>query len=94
MPHSQSLTLTDHLDTDDHVHVFRASSNDTFAYVEVVENGSTACSRITRAQAHELHAHLGEILGMTHPTPSSPLTASKAAVGGTKASRNHSWDVV
>ncbi|MEE9125385.1 MAG: hypothetical protein V3U14_12980 [candidate division NC10 bacterium] len=31
-----------------------------------------------RSEMHELHAWLTEALGMTHPTPSGPKTASRA----------------
>lgn len=35
--------------------------------------------RFSRAQMHQLHAALGEVLGLTTPTPTSPLTASVPA---------------
>lgn len=88
MPHSQSLTIHDHIDRGDHIHVYRASSSDTLAYIEVAEGGRTATARLTRRQAHELHAYLGELLGLGIPTPKAPLTASVPHRGGTKASRN------
>ena len=33
---------------------------------------------LTRAQLHQLHGALGEMLGLGIPTPSSPLTASRS----------------
>lgn len=36
------------------------------------------CVGLTRAEVTELHAALTEALGLTHPRPTSPLTASKA----------------
>ncbi len=51
-------------------------------------DGAIALAEITRAQAHELHRFLGETLGLVHPAPRSPLTASHAFTGGTKEARN------
>lgn len=43
---------------------------------------------LTRAQMHELHAAIGQALGMASPSPTAPMTASHPASGGAKASRN------
>ena len=100
---TDSITLHDPLDTDDYVHVYPRSARpstdarsvrDVIGYVEVMEAHEQACVRLTRRQAHELHAYLGKLLGLSTPTPTAPLTASRAAEGAAKASRNRSWDVV
>lgn len=109
---TDSITLHDPVDTDDYVHVYprrpgpTPALRDVVAYVEVMEDSSQACVRFTRRQAHELHAYLGELLGLGIPTPKAPLTASAPHRGGTKASRNldrpahggypspRSWDAV
>lgn len=85
---NQSVTLHDVIDREDYVHVFGSGSTQTFAYVEVREGEDTTCARLTRAQAHELHAYLTEALGLSSPTPTAPLTASVPHRGGAKASRN------
>lgn len=44
-------------------------------------------NRVSYGQALELHRVLGEVLGLTHPAPKSPLTASKA----TPSHRQGQW---
>jgi hypothetical protein len=76
---------------DDHFLTIEADEN------HAVDNPGEVC--LDRKEAHELHAFLQVALGLVHPTPTSPLTASLArkvdrlpASGPVVPSRR--WDVV
>lgn len=99
MIRQQPLTAHDPIDTADWADfTVGLAREQSYVYVTVHQkgHGEDSCARLDRAAAHQLHAWLTEVLGMSHPAPSSPLTASKAHEGGTKASRNkgYSFDVV
>lgn len=44
---------------------------------------------LTYGQALRLHEALGEILGLSHPRPTHPITASHPHTGGAKEARNN-----
>jgi len=87
VPESDFADVTHDTETD-RVHLWTQNSRSDGVTTDVTT------IEFTRAQAHELHAFLGEVLGLSTPTPKAPLTASRAAEGAAKASRNRSWDVV
>ncbi len=68
-----TLQLTDEFG-DTVIHTFSPSLR-----LLIVANKSKRPAALSERQAHTLHKWLGDQLGLTHPRPTSPLTASKAA---------------
>ena len=60
----------------------------SFALVTVDSNGESGSVWLSYADLQALHGHLGALLGLGIPTPTSPLTASVPAANATKEARN------
>jgi hypothetical protein len=81
---SDSAQFTDYVDSSLEIH--KVGESWEFAIVSDDPEGNPPW--LNRQQLHVMHTFLGEQLGLVTPTPTAPLTASKAASGAAKANRN------
>ena len=66
----------------DFVSFQHGSAEDSFVIAVGDEGPRLAAVRVTRAQMHQLYTAIGEQLGLSTPTPTSPVTASAARAHG------------
>ena len=71
-----------HTEDDDEIlldHVLEGTPHEEF-WVHVLDReDDVALAALTRAELTQLHEAIGQALGLTHPRPTSPTTASRAS---------------